>query len=177
MAIKLNLLPPESRVSGGLSKALGITRMLGVIGLAAFLIFALGVGAFFVISSVQLSSLSTQSDSLKSQILAQAKTESQVVLLKDRIKKIKTVQSLPSSTKNLNNIDPYLSPLTGETSVTELNVDSAKVAATLNFRSNSDLSSFIKALVSSNTFKTIAITSFGFNPISGYLVGVSFATK
>lgn len=177
MAIKLNLLPPEYAVSTGLSRILNVTRMLGVIALAAFLIFGVGIGAFFIISSIQLSGLNSSNNSLKSQILAQSQTESQVVLLKDRVKKIKLALNQPSSIKNLTNINPYLSVLGASSSVGELDVDATKMTATVNFKSNTDLSNFIQSITSSTAFKNVTETSFGFNPLSGYLIGISFESK
>lgn len=175
MAVKVNLLPPEYAVPSGLNKVLGITRMLGVIALAAFLIFGLGLGTFFVISQLQLNNLNNANTALKSQLLSQQTAETQVVLLKDRVKKIKTAQNTPSSIKNLTNANPFLANLGGSSSITELDVDSKIVAATVNFRSNSDMSSFIKSLTGSTVFKTILISSFGFNPASGYLMTVNMA--
>ena len=172
MTIKLNLLPTEYVVTGTLGKVLKITRSLGVISIAAFLIFAVGLGAFFVISSFQLRNISTEVQDLKSQISTKEQSEQQIVLLKDRIKKIKTVQGLPNSFKNLGNIDPVVSTLTGSASLTELSTDSTKVDMSINFKSNSELAAFLQNLNSVKVFKSILMTTFGFNPASGYLISI-----
>lgn len=177
MAVKLNLLPPEYSVSTGLSKTLGITRMLGVISLALFLIFGLGLGAFFVVSTFELNNINQTNGGLKNQILAQASVENQVVLLKDRIKKIKTALSLASTSKNLGNVNDLIGSFGNGVSITELTMDPAKADLSVGFSNNADLSTFIKNVESSTVFKTITITSFGFNPSSGYLVAVDLLAK
>lgn len=177
MAIKVNLLPTELRVSGGVAQFLKISRMLGVIALAVFLVSGLGLGAFFAISSIELNNLNTANDSLKSQEATLSKTEAQLVVLKDRIAKIKIAQAVPSSTKNLTNFDPLLSSLSTGTKIGELDVDTAKITASMDFTSNSDLRSFVNAISTSSIFKNVTIASFSFNPTTGYLVNLTIATK
>lgn len=174
MAIKLNLLPPEYVVSGAAGQLLKTTRMLGVIFLAAFLIFALGLVAFFIISSVQLRSLTQVGDTLKSQITAEEQSEQQMILLKDRIKNIKTVQGLPDATRNLTNIEPVVDSVGGSGSVTELSIDSQKIDLSALFKTNTDLPAFITKVKESGVFKSVILTSFGFNSASGYLVSLRF---
>lgn len=177
MAIKINLLPSEKRVGRELQGILRITRMLGVIALGAFIVFGLGIAAFFVFTSIQLNGLNSTNSTLESQITGLETSETQIVLLKDRIGKIKTVQRVPSAIASLNNIIPVITPLSVEASVNELDVSPTKISASVNFRSNSDLSNFLKGLSTSTSFKTITLSSFAFNPASGYLVGVDIVDK
>ena len=177
MAIKLNLLPPELAIDKNLSSLLKLSRSLGVISIAAFLIFVLGVGGFFIVSTVTLNNLNTNTDALKKQIADQETSEQQIVLLKDRIKKISLVQSTPGSLNNLVAIDPFLLNLTADSSVSELSVDSQKTQLLLNFKSNSQLSTFLDTLSASDVFKTVVISSFSLSPVSGYSVGVNIENK
>ena len=177
MAIKLNLLPPEARVTGTLGKVLNTTRMLGVIGVAFFLVFTLGISAFFILSTVTLNNLNSNLDALKSQITALQTTETQAVLLKDRIGKIKTALSLPNSVKNLDTTNPIISSLGPAASLGELDVDSQKVDLSLVFTSNVDTSAFIKSLSDSQSFTTATLTSFSYSPAGGILVGVRLIPK
>ncbi len=170
MAVKLNLLPPELSVSGGLAKILKTTRMLGVIFLAGFLIFALGTGAFFLVSSLQLKNLTQNIDQLKTQIKAQAVSEQQIVLLKDRIKGIKSARNSSSALKELADFDPFLTSLTSDSSVNELQIAPQKIEATILFRSSADLTAFLQSLKSSTAFSLGTVNSFSFNPATGYLV-------
>lgn len=177
MAIKLNLLPPETRATGTLAKVLNTTRMLGVIGIAFFLVFTLGISAFFILSTVTLNGLNSNIGSLKSQIAALETTETQVVLLKDRIGKINTALNLPNSIKNLDVVNPVISNLSPSTSLSELDVDTQKVDISMIFTSNADTSAFIKSLSDSQNFKTATLTTFSYSPGGGILVGVRLIPK
>lgn len=172
MAVKMNLLPPEYAVSGGLARVLKTTRMLGVIALAIFVVFALGLAGFFVFSSFELRSLTAGNDGLKGQITALSSSEQQMILLRDRLKKIRTVQTTASSAKNLSSVDPIVAAISGNITLTELAVDPQKVDISVVIRSNSDLTTFLKNLKSSEAFKSVVLTSFGFNPVSGYLANI-----
>ena len=169
MAIKLNLLPPEKAVSGPLGKIVKSIRMLNVILLSAFIIFALGLGAFFVFTSIQLNSVNNSSNNLKAQISTLETSEQAMVLLKDRIGKIKSAQNVAGAKTNVANLGPFLSQVGPSSSLQELDVDSQKIDLSVIFRTNSDMTSFFKALLASTLFKSVTLSTFGYNPASGYL--------
>jgi Tfp pilus assembly protein PilN len=177
MAVKLNLLPQGTSATGTLGKVLKTTKMFGVILIAFFLIFALGISAFFIVSSITLKNLNSDLDSLKSQISALESTEQQAVLLKDRLAKIKTALAIPSAIKNLEGVNPYVSNLPPAASLTELNVDAQKVDFSIQFGSTSDLSAFLRSLSETKNFPVGVLTEYSFNPASGYLVSVRLSNK
>jgi cell division protein FtsL len=177
MPVNLNLLPPELTVSKTLNNFLKTTRALGVIALAAFLIFVVGAGGYFVYSSITLRDLNAKVEDLKSQVTAQQTSEQQMVLLKDRLKKISSVQKIPNSSNNLASLDPILASVSSGAYVNELDVDALKIDMLINFRSNSELSGFIKNLSATDAFKSVTLSSFSFSPASGYLVGISMVGK
>lgn len=172
MAVKINLLPPESTVSGPLAKILKITRTLNVIFLGAFIIFALGLAGLFIFSTLQLQSLTSTQNQIKSQISAQETSEQKLVLLKDRLGKIQIVKGVTSSLKSINDVDPFVDLLVGSSTLIELDVDSQKTDLSVLFKTNTDLSSFVKSMTDSKVFKSVILSSFGFNPASGYLVSL-----
>ena len=173
MANKINLLPPGINIGGSLGKILKLTRMLGVISVALFLIFALGISVYLIISTITMNGLNSETDSLKVQVKALESTEQQVVLLKDRIGKINIALAQPEALKNLDDVEPFISGLGPSTSLSQLDIDPQKVDLSLNFKSTLDTSTFIKSLSDSNTFKSIVLMSFGYYPTSGYSVSVS----
>lgn len=177
MAIKMNLLPPEYGATKGLGKLLKSVRTLGIVSIAVFLVFALGISAFFIISSVTLNNLNSNLDSLKVQITSQQASEQQIVLLKDRLAKIKLALNSPSANKNLAAIYPYVSGLPGDASLSEFKLDSTKADITVVFRSNDQLTSFLQKLGGSKDFNSVSLTSFVYSPESGYSVGISAGQK
>lgn len=177
MAAKLNLLPPDYAISGSVRQLLKLAKPLNVILLSLFLITVLGMGGFFIFSSFSLNNLKATNTKLEGQIKAQEAAQQQIVLLKDRLGQIKTVQSLPNAAKNLTNVDPYLSILSPNSIISELDVDAQKTSSSIVFRSNSELSAFMKNLNTNKVFSTISLNTFSFNPSGGYLVGVDYKLK
>lgn len=177
MAINLNLLPPEYGTLGNLGKILKVTRALGVIAMALFFVFALGVSGFFIASTIAINNLNSDVGALKSQVVAQQTSEQQIVLVKDRIGKIKTVLAKPDALKNLAAVNPYVSGLTPSTTLSDLSVDSDKVAFSLVFKNNADLTNFMSQISQDKNFGSVELTSFTFNSTSGYSVEITTATK
>lgn len=168
----LNLLPPELSVSKDLNGLLKTLRALGVIAIAAFLIFGIGVAAFFIISTISLNGINANVVRLTGQVSAQQKSEQQIFLVKDRIAKIITIQQFPDSLPNLAAIDTFLSSLSENSSVNEISIDPAAVTLSVNLKTNSDLSTFLESLQSSGVFQSIIITSFNLNTASGYALEI-----
>jgi hypothetical protein len=177
MAVKLNLLPPNYALSGPVGQIVKFARPLNVILLALFIITVLGMGGFFIFSSLSLKNLTASNDVLKNQIQGQSAAQQQMVLLKDRLGKIKTVQGVSTATKSLTSIDPFLALITGDSTLSELNVNSQKVTATIVFKSNSGLTNFLKSVSSSTDFSLVTLGTFSYNPTSGFQVGLNFTKK
>ncbi|MEK7470515.1 MAG: hypothetical protein AAB622_00705 [Patescibacteria group bacterium] len=174
MAVKLNLLPQGAVVSGGLGKTLKSIKSFGIIALGIFLFFILGVSGFLVYSSIKLTGLSTQEESLKARIKSQESREQRIVLIKDRLARILKVQSTPSVQKNLNKIEGIVASLPEGTVLTELSLDLKKTDLSLIFKSGSDLNNFLGSVKTKSEFKRASLTAFSFNPLSGYSVGLRF---
>lgn len=177
MAIKLNLLPPELAVdkrTGGILKSL---RSFNLVLIAIFIIFTIGLSVYFVFTSVMLKNKVASVDSLKGKIRTLQTSEQQIVLLKDRIKKITLAQNKPSAIKNLDLTNPVLSALSGNSQITEMDVDVGKIVFLISFKTTADLTNFFENLSKSTAFKSATLSSFGFNPLTGYLAGVTVVPK
>lgn len=172
MAIKLNLLPSEKRVGKDLQRILRTIRMLGVVGLGIFIIFGIVLIGFFVFRSIQLNTRDSQNSGLKSRISTLETSETKMVLLKDRIAKIKTLLNVPTALANLDNVNLALSSLASDTTINELNISTAKISLSLNFKNSNEIAVFLKSLSDTKAFKTVTISSFSFNPTSGYLISI-----
>jgi len=177
MPVNVNLLPPELSVSKSLNDLIKTLRALGVIAIAAFLVFGVGVGVFFAISTVTLGSINANVGRLKSQVSSQEKSEQQIVLLKDRITKITSVLTIPNSLLNLTAIGSFLSKFSGSVSIDQMQIDPAAIVLLVNLKTNSDLSTFLGLLENSAIFKSVNLTSFSFSPSSGYSLEVSVVRK
>ncbi|MFC1625455.1 hypothetical protein ACFL1Q_00230 [Patescibacteria group bacterium] len=177
MAIKLNLLPPELAVRGGVVKIARVLTSLAIAAIAGFIIFTVGMIAFFVVSSYELRSLSTTVSKLKSEVRAQESTEQKIVLLKDRVGKIRSLSSYDSSDKDIVNVESVLSAVGTQTSVGQLGVEPKKIDLSLVFKDPSELSNFIRSVTDSKIYKNVIMPSLGFSPINGYSISLGFTQK
>jgi hypothetical protein len=177
MAVNLNLLPPELAVSKSLGKFLKTVRALGVIGIAAFLVFGVGIGVFFIVSTISLNGINANIKVLKNQVSAQQKSEQQIILLKDRIAKIAYLQSLPSSLQSLAVIQPFLSGLSANIKIVQMSVDSKGTTMSVNILSSADLSQFLDLFKSSDAFSNVSLISFSFNQSTGYSIEIRGVNK
>jgi len=130
------------------------------------------MGGFFVFSSFQLRDVSSENDALKAQITAQSTSEQRLVLIKDRLKKVRTVKGLTSSQENLANFETLNASTGASVDLTEVDISPQKVDLSVRLDSNNELTSFMTALTGSSVFEKITLTSFGFNPVGGYLANI-----
>lgn len=172
MAVNLNLLPENFAVKKGLAKVLAMARQATLGLIIVFILIVIGISSFFFISTFELNSLNSRIDDLKSQISQQETVETQVVLLKDRIAKIKRVQSIESSDKTFAAITPVIDNVPQGANLGELSVDSKKVDTSVLFTNTQSLGQFFNSLSSIEGFTSVILTSFGFNPVTGYLASL-----
>jgi Tfp pilus assembly protein PilN len=175
MPVKLNLLPPELAISKNLGSVLKTVRALGVIGIVTFLIFGIGVGVIFIISSITLNGVNASITKLTSEVSAQQKSEQQVILIKDRLGKIVLIQRLPNSLTNQIAAQPFLDKLSTASFVNQMSIDAKAVDITATLKTSSDLATFIDSFQSSDVFKSVKLTSFNFSPTVGYSVEINAA--
>lgn len=177
MAVKLNLLPDNYTLTGPVQQFIKIARSLNVILLALFLVAGFGMVVYFIFSSISLNDLAADNEAYKSQIQEMSTVQQQVVLLKDRLAQIKTVQAIPSASKNFDGISPVISLVAGNSTVSELSVDSQRTTVTAVFKSNSELTDFLKNVSSSGGYSAVSLGTFNYSPVMGYQVGMSFTAK
>lgn len=170
MAITLNLLPQEKQISGTTGKIIKFSKSASVVILFGFIVYCLAIGVFMYLNSQKLKTLQTNNASLKNKVAELQASEQQIVIIKDRIKKIELARGLPSAMTNLGLVTDAIQLLPDTAKVTELEVDPKKVDLTVNFKTNIDMSRFLNTLKSSSTFKSVVVTSFGLNPTTGYLI-------
>jgi len=173
---KINLLPEEYSLKTGFSAVLKILKSLTLILTLLFIFFVISASAILLISSLSLNGLVVSNESLKSEIKSREATETKLVLLKDRLSKIKLVTSQGMLTKSLDDIEPVLAEASNAT-VGELSLDSEKTDTSLTFTSSASLSAFLQSLTTSSVFSSIVMNSFGLNPATGYLISLRFTGK
>lgn len=173
MAVNLNLLPPGLIISKSLGNALKTTKAIGVILTVAFLIFSVGIGAFYLLSTITLKNTNQKLSQLKTQVLAQQSSEQQLIILKDRLAKISSVKSSTAVLKNISDTNSLLNEISGDSPINQMSVETKTIDLTINIKTNEDLTKLLQNAESSSLFKSIILTSFGYNPNSAYVVGLN----
>lgn len=175
--IKINLLPQEISVNKSVANFAKIIKRLNIFLLVVFIVFALGLGVYLFFGARQLTSLEVEASDLETQIKSQQKVEQSMVLLKDRLVKIKLVEGTESAREVLELMDPVISLLPLDAQLGELSVDSKKIDMGVSFPSSASLNNFFTVLDNLDNFAKINLSNFSFNPSTGYLVGFSFEKK
>lgn len=173
----INLLPPELSSNKTLAKISKSVRSITLIALVVFIVTGLGILGIFIVSSLEVRSLTSRKDSLTAEIKARETTEQKLVLLKDRVAKIKVVKAAETAGDEVVGVSKVLSFLGGNSSVSELAFDAQKADLTILFKNSSDLGSFLKSMSDALPFKSVVLTSFGFNPSTGYLVSLRLSQE
>lgn len=176
MAIKIDLLPIESKIKGSYIKAAKFAKTLGLILISIYLLGSIFVTGYILVLNSQIGSIENNIEKLKIDIRSLESSEQKIVLLKDRISKIKYIMTLKSANTGLDSIKDIIDKLDENSSVTELKIDTSRIEASFNLKSTSALYSFMNNL-QSQQFTNLKIDNFTFNPNTGYLISVVINNK
>ncbi|RJR30411.1 hypothetical protein C4564_00325 [Candidatus Microgenomates bacterium] len=165
---KFNLLPAEVAPSKEVTRATKILNSLAVFSSAAFIVLALAGGSAFVYFNSKLNSLKTSESSLKNNIQNLQATESQLVLLKDRLSKIQNIIASreKESTFAKHKLVAELLPedVVFEGSDLELSNSTIKITS----GDSLALEALIKNMLVQNTLTSLTLSDLNYNPFLGY---------
>lgn len=168
MAGKINLLPVEL---GAGRKALQIGRVLGRISIVvvalSFVLGTTGVIYLFVLQR-QVTNQVNKNNQLTSSIRNLEATEQKLVLLKDRVAKIKNILSQDSAYSNSESVKKIFFGLPTDVSLDEANLTPSQIRLTVTSKSSLGMVGFLNNLTSLGNFKEIVLKNFSFRPSSGY---------
>ena len=87
----INLLPTDLSPKGPVVRIAALVRSVAVISFSLLLITGLGISAFFIVNSLQIKNLNSANEELKGSIKSLEVTEQGLVLVRDRLGKVKQV--------------------------------------------------------------------------------------
>ncbi len=171
---EINLLPEELKPKSSyikLSSFLKKFALLGVIILLFFLSASLGVGIFL---DKRISVSLKNQESLKNKIKALEKTEQRIVLVKDRLEKIKSLKSKSNANDELDRLN-VLSKLFPEgTNVKEVNINVDELSISVLADNLDDIALYLANVITSKEFNKVILKSLEFNLKEGYSVKLVF---
>lgn len=168
----INLLPKDIAPKGPVNKVANTLKKIAIYASVALVVFLAGAGGYiFYIQSQIRNTLSSQ-ERLEESIKSLEQTEQRVVLLKDRIKRANSVLAEDTATPALDSFEELslVSPQSATLAEAEITTETTEVSYVVT--TSSDLAQLMAALYSVEGYEKIELTSFGFSPSSGYLVGL-----
>ena len=177
-ASNINLLPVELSSKSGIAKTAALLRRVSMFSVIVFLILGVMAGAFILIYTLQLEALVKSNQALTQQIAALEVTEQQTVLIKDRLQKIKGLETQSDILAAVGGIRSIMTSLPGGVAIADTTIDSTgKTAFAFSVADSSVLVSFLGNLVANSDYKELKIKSFSFTPATGYLVSFEAMAK
>lgn len=165
---KINLLPADLGPNASVLKLLNFAKKTTIIIGFTFIIFGILFAIYILFLQTEIKSSTKRSDGLKTSIVALSKTEQGLYLLKDRVSKIKNLLAKETQDESLSESKNLLLGSSGitfnkvETSQGKINISGSSLTS-------SSLNSFFETVVSDINFQSINLTSFSFNPKTGYM--------
>lgn len=172
MATKINLLPQDLGAGKGALQASKLLNRVSIIAGAIFLVVGvLGIAYLFILQR-QVSDQTSQNNQLEVNIRSLQATEQKLVLVKDRIDKIKTILAQKSAYTHSENIQKIMLGLPVEVSLDEADITPSQVRFSVTSRTSLGMVTFLNNLTSTETYKQIVLKNFSFRPASGYSITV-----
>lgn len=170
MATAINLLPAELVPKGILTRVGNTLSSLVIAGFVVFFVFGLGEIALIIINSFQIGNLTNRQNQLRENIKSLEQTEQRLILVSDRVDKAKIIYEGESVGKAIDNLFKLILSFPGGVTLSAVETDSKKTSLSINSTDSTPLAQFMSGLVSGNFFENIRLSSFTFNPSTGYLV-------
>ena len=173
---KINLLPSDLGPKASILKLANLGKKVAVIISVSFLVFGILLVGYIVFLNVELRNSNNRQANLKNSITSLQATEQSLFLLKERIGKIRILMTKEPEDTVFGSTNSALFNVPGVT-FTHILVSADKTTVAGNSQSTSGLSSFFAGVLASETYKTIKLTTFSFNPKLGYVFGLELNTK
>lgn len=175
---KINLVPADLRVSPKTLKYASFLYKISTV-LAIFLIMAaIGLAGAFLYFSSRVKTITQEVDNLKQEVVSLEGSEQKLILTKDRLARINEIKALSSAEEGLTKfqeIKNYIAS-SDEARIADVSINKDKVEGSVFSKSSSTLGSFLASVANSNIFKSVVLSSLGYNKVSGYAVGLLFSS-
>lgn len=178
MRRKINLIPSDMAVPASAVKLAKIISKVSIYSVIILIVVTLSVAGLFFYFSNEVSKQNTRITSLKSKITDLSQNEQKMVLAKDRLTKIQVVQKVKSVSDEVSRFKNFSESLvlTGSI-ITEANLNSKGTEVTVLSQTTDNLASFLKPLSNVSGYKTVVLSSLGFNPSNGFVSTINLEVE
>ena len=174
---QINLLPEELSPKGSIIRLATGLKTIVLVGFVILIVVTGGLVAYLTFTSFEIKTLHEKEEQLKQQISALNESEQRLVLLKDRLEKINLVLNSDSSNQEVDKLISLYSLVPSEMRINQLEISPNNTRTDLLATNSLDLTQFMANLVVSDLYSLIKLTTFGFNPRTGYSVAFEMQSK
>ena len=173
----INLLPTDLSPKGPVVKIAALVRSVAVISFSLLLITGLGISAFFIVNSLQIKNLNSANEELKGSIKSLEVTEQGLVLVRDRLGKVKQVLAQDSGADETAGLSKFITQVPQGVEMQEAIISKDGVETTFLATASTSLVQLMAGIISQESFKSVELVSFSFNPNAGYVASFNLKTK
>lgn len=165
---EINLLPTELAPNRAVLVIANRLKKISIIGFIILLVISIASLGVFIVLSRQLNDLSSQKNSLQSELKNLSKTETTIVFIKDRVNKAKGIVDENFTVDSLQTFNKVSSEFPAGIKVTKATFVDKNISIDVTALDSLSLGQFIDLLLSSNLYTNITLKGINFNPSSGY---------
>lgn len=174
---QINLIPSELTVTPSAVKLTRILNKISTIGVIMLIFAVLVLISTLVYFDFKYKAITADVDSLKSKILVLEKSEQKLVLAKDRISKIMTIQKIDSVDTEIENFRDFqniIPSVASGSALTEVNIDPIKTVASMKFENSDTLRTTLSSISKLSKYKKVVLSSLGYSTNGGFIVDLLF---
>ncbi len=172
MATKINLLPVELGAGRSILQVARTLNKVSIIAGVVFLVVGVSGIVYLFLLQRQVTDQVNKNNQLQTSIKNLQATEQKLVLIKDRIGKIKTILSQKTAYDNSGNIQNILLGLPSDVVLGEAEISPAQIRFSVTSKTSLGMVSFLTNLTSQSKYKQMVLKNFNFRPSSGYSITV-----
>ena len=170
--VEINLLPQDLAARPSVVKTSRVVKQILTVGFIIFILAAVAISAFFIFYSREIGTSREKITELERGIKALEVTEQRLLLVKERLEKAKQVLGMDSSIDEVEALSSLLASLPEGVSISEVRILNEETRMSFGAPNTLVLSSVMKLMRESSSFKYIDMTAFSFSPETGFNVGL-----
>lgn len=172
--MSINLLPKEKKPKGVVIKASKSLKKIVLVAIVVFLVAGSTVIGGLIFFSRRTEKAVSEKESIKTEIKNLSASEQKLVLLKDRIAKIQTIENLPNAKDEVDVLDLIRNDYTQGMYIKTVVLDTDVANVVIVSPDLAQMSRFLASVVSGSRFAKIKMLTFEFNTEEGYVAELDF---
>jgi hypothetical protein len=177
MKSNINLLPAEVQQKSRVKRLSSYFAKLTTLLAGLLIVLGVGMGIYMIVLSLQLSGVRGSISELENSLKALAKTQSQYVLVRDRVDKIKPLVEKKSAADNGTLFRNLLSKLPSDIKISEVQIESEKMEFTFSTKDSSNLIGVFSAVSGDSSLGQVLLTNFNYGSQLGYIATLKMQVK